>query len=231
MKGGFSLFTYQSDFISQWMRFYREYEAVTVNIIRDLLPEGTTLLDAGANLGVISLGVAARRPDVQVCCFECNPRTIEHLEASIKHNRLQERIRVFPVGLSDRLDSLDFYHDDKNTGASCLVGGGGAEMAASAIKVPVVRLDSYDEFREHLAKKGQRIGCLKMDIQGAEYMALSGMEELLREHRPALVVEMDDVCLRQFGSSEVELRRLIAGFGYRVVREVEGNVVAIAEDV
>lgn len=226
MRGGFVMHTYRDDFISLWLRMWGEYETETVRKLDRLLPEGQVLLDAGANLGVISLGLAMRRPDARFCCFECNPQTLGHLQASVRDNGLEERVRVFPVGLSDRADTLEFRHDAENTGASSLVGGSGGE---GTVKVPVVRLDEYADFADHLRERGWRVGCVKMDIQGAEHMALSGMREILAEHRPALVVELDDEFLRQFGSSEQELRELIVELGYRIVEEFEGNALALPQ--
>jgi hypothetical protein len=60
---------------------------------------------------------------------------------------------------------------------------------------------------------------LKLDIEGAEILALRGAAGLLQSERPprALFIELHDSFLPGFGSSHDEVRRLVLDAGY--VRE------------
>jgi FkbM family methyltransferase len=51
-------------------------------------------------------------------------------------------------------------------------------------KVDTVRLDTF------VRKRGLRPQLIKIDIEGAEYMALTGAREVLHEHLPMLMVEV-----------------------------------------
>jgi hypothetical protein len=59
---------------------------------------------------------------------------------------------------------------------------------------------------------------IKIDIEGAEHLALQGMVDLLRTSHPDLILEMTDEFLRQMGSSSAELYAYLTRFGYRMYR-------------
>jgi hypothetical protein len=65
---------------------------------------------------------------------------------------------------------------------------------------------------------------MKMDVEGAEVLALKGMMKMLQSDRPAICVEGYDNQLQEFGSSLAELRALLAGIGYREVEKFDGNL-------
>src|SRR5207244_2911605 len=103
---------------------------------------------------------------------------------------------------------LEFYDNPQNAGDSHIVGTNEAPPdPARLVKVPVRALDRFDDFLLAVKKSSRRVGCMKMDIQGPEVLALRGMRTFLREHRPAIVVEATDDSLCRFGFSEMDLRR------------------------
>ena len=61
-----------------------------------------------------------------------------------------------------------------------------------------------------------RFDLLWIDLQGAELLALRGMEKCLRRDRPDLVVEVTDEFLRGVGHSSEALCDFLFDFGYRI---------------
>lgn len=79
----------------------------------------------------------------------------------------------------------------------------------TGVPVTAVTLDGL------LADKGPRRPALvKIDVQGAELLALQGMIEILRFARPALFVELSDQGLNKFGASVLVVLRLLSDNGY-----------------
>jgi hypothetical protein len=63
---------------------------------------------------------------------------------------------------------------------------------------------------------GQPIGLVKIDVEGAEMRVLRGLSHTIRERRPrALLIEITDKYLRDFGSSATELYDYMKTLGYR----------------
>ena len=67
----------------------------------DALPSGAILWDIGANVGLYSVYAAIKR-DTQVYAFEPSVFNLEQLERIIHLNKLQRRITIVPVALSER---------------------------------------------------------------------------------------------------------------------------------
>ncbi len=59
---------------------------------------------------------------------------------------------------------------------------------------------------------------VKIDVEGLELPVLDGMEGLLREHRPVLLVELDDATSAGHAQKAAALQDRLAALGYRVER-------------
>jgi hypothetical protein len=63
--------------------------------------------------------------------------------------------------------------------------------------VQTTSLDSY-----FMNKKVGKIRLIKIDIEGGEYPALLGMQDLLKQHKPALLIEINQD--NPFGKEKIE---------------------------
>jgi hypothetical protein len=61
-----------------------------------------------------------------------------------------------------------------------------------------------------------RANLVKIDVEGAELSVLRGMERILREMRPVIVLEMEPHLLESFGTSTDSLLAFLAAYDYRV---------------
>ncbi len=228
MKRGFDLYCRGDEFLSLWFQLYADYEPRTLDYLQARLSADDVFIDVGANLGFFSLSLAT-----QVGCrchaFEPNPETFRLLGKSVEINGLGGRVAVHQKAVSSGSGTLDFVDNPSNAGDSFIETEGTAGKAGNRCRVEAVALDGFGELVRELGEAGRRVGAIKMDIQGAEAEALGGMVGIISEHRPILVVEMDDANLRNFGSSEEDLRRAIAGLGYRTELVIEGNEIFVPE--
>jgi len=82
----------------------------------------------------------------------------------------------------------------------------------------MVRLDDHLNRIEPL----QRLDLIKVDVEGAELAALSGMVNTLARWRPALIVEVDDVDVTTAAAKSARCRTWLSERGYDV-RELESS--------
>ena len=86
---------------------------------------------------------------------------------------------VLPYAAGDRNADVEFHIDDRASGYNSL---GRARDGARTVTVPMRRLDGAlpEDFE---------LGFVKVDVEGAELIALRGMERLIARTRPSILFE------------------------------------------
>jgi FkbM family methyltransferase len=171
------------------------YELETARLIRKLLRPGATFIDGGANIGYFTL-IAAKAVGEHgtVHAFEPQPETRERLAEHVRANGAAGVVKIHPVALSDRAGTVQLYSytsPEASHGHTTMFAGRGMETLA--VTVETVRLDDY------LPDVAPSV--IKLDIEGAEPLAIEGMTETLRRHRPAVIMELHPMTLSRAGFS------------------------------
>ncbi len=163
---------------------YGLYELDTVRLIKKLLKPGDHFVDGGANIGYITM-LAAKRvgPHGRVDAFEPEPENRRRLHNNLAHNGLADSVHVYPQALSDKPGraTISFpIGDGFNHGSSSLFGTRSDEARQTVVET--VRMDQ--------ALSGTNPRLIKLDLEGAEPLAISGMAGMLQtEQPPMLIVE------------------------------------------
>jgi FkbM family methyltransferase len=82
-------------------------------------------------------------------------------------------------------------------------------IGTDGVPTPAVRLDTVLRNLDW-----PPVGLVKIDVQGAEGLVLAGAQEMLQRSQPAILIEIDDLALRRFGSSPEEIEHQLASLGY-----------------
>ncbi len=144
------------------------YEPGTLAVIQECLRPGEVFVDAGANIGLMSL-LAARTvgPGGSVYSFEADPANFSILERNLALNRAAN-VRPFNLALGSSPGQGLIYRSAEGKGSSSLFPPGDRAAAAG---VPI-RIQTLDAF---LAGRGPlRIRMLKADVEGWELEFLKG---------------------------------------------------------
>lgn len=190
--GKMNLFT--NDYIDKWLFTGADFEPRTVEIIKKYLSEKGNFLDIGANIGYFSL-IASRRigKEGTVYAFEPTPNTISRLKKNISLNNLCN-IEVIEKAVSNKAGIVIFKTPSasiRNSGRSSMRD---IEEHYITLNVETVTIDS-------MLNSFKKISLIKMDIEGAEGLALEGMEGLINRDRPVIIMELSDKYLKQMGYS------------------------------
>jgi FkbM family methyltransferase len=188
--------------------FYRgTYEPVTSALVMAALVRGDTFVDVGANAGHYTF-LAAREVGAsgQVYAIEASPSTAQVLADDVRWNDLNNVISVHNLAAFDRSGRLPLYMKD----GPSPIGMRSLRSAQGSRAVEQVNAMPLDELLPDAEP-----GVIKVDVEGADFRALSGMRRIIERSRPRLVVvEADDEQLRQFGDSTQELKSYMEHFGY-----------------
>ena len=156
------------------------YEPEVAACFRRILQPGMGVLDIGANIGFFTmLSAALVGPGGHVLAIEPNGRNVRLLEASRRVNGFSQ-VTVAQLAAGAETGVLSLHRSHSNGTAS----QPGADIAAllGAETVGCVRPDA-------LVTAERRIDLIKVDVEGAEYLALSGCSAIIRRDRPALISE------------------------------------------
>ncbi len=158
------------------------YEPMTVELAQRLCQPGMHVLDMGAHVGYFSLLFSVLvGPAGQVCTIEPNPENLKKIKSMIGINGLQN-IRVFPFAVSDRTGDVQFITE--NTGSMGHMATLPSESPGVVVTVRAVRMDDL------AGDQGiDRIDLIKMDVEGAELKALTGMTALIGRCSPTIICE------------------------------------------
>lgn len=200
-----------ADYFQRLSFLLRRYPDVPTQLLlaRALQP-GDTLIDGGANVGLVTLLGAWRvGPRGRVHAFEPGPGPLEGLRWHIRTNQL-EQVTIHPTGLSDREQSLELVlpgHDNLGSGTFAPL----PERHAGQVRSrAVARTVSLDAFSPPIS------GALavKLDVEGFELRALRGMLSTIERHKPLILTEVNAEMLAQAGASPQALADFLTSRGY-----------------
>lgn len=177
------LFLKQANF-ARWV-----YEPEAAKIIKSLVKPGWVCADVGAHLGIFTLLLAKLvGPKGKVVAFEAFPRNIKSLKENIKLNHYQSRVKVENIAISDGLQSEVWLFPGRHLadGEWNIVGHDvEGKKTKPQLRVESISLDDY-------FTGARRLDFVKIDVEGAEKLALRGMRRILRQLRPLLLIEFHD---------------------------------------
>jgi FkbM family methyltransferase len=190
--------------------YFGLYDTGEVALVRRLLQPGDVFFDIGANVGFYSLiGAGAVGATGRVHAFEPMPRNADKLRGAIALNALTHIVvNQAAVGDAPGTLTLHFPDDkDENSGWATVVVDG---KKPNQIDVPMITVDEYVE-----AQKIARVKLIKMDIEGAEPLALAGMRGLLaRANAPDMLVEINPYLLTHAGKDSRAITDPLVSSGY-----------------
>ncbi len=184
------------------------YERPLQAIITANLAPGDVFYDIGANIGFFSL-IAARKvgPQGFVYAFEPVPENASAIARSAALNGFNNlKMLPYAVGAADGRATLNLA---RHIGGATLASAGVPPDLRGQLEVDLVTVDSM------IKKHGLRPPSLvKIDVEGAELEALTGMRLTLATHRPCVVYEIDDASRDGFERKAAEIADFMTSAGY-----------------
>jgi len=173
------------------------YEEQVTRKLKDIVREGMTVVDVGANFGYHTVFIARLVGEKgKVFAFEPNPFAYNLLQENIKLNQLNN---VIPVqkAVSNAVGTTKLWLAS-NIGASNILSRRDRKNSTD------VESTSLDEFFR--GDSLPSIDVLKMDIEGAELLALQGMNRIMAKNgNLKMIIEFHPHHILAFGHSPEEL--------------------------
>ena len=171
------------------------FETHSLRLWTRLARESDVIFDIGAFTGVYTLAAAVSNEKASIHSFEPVGLAFSRLLTNLSANRLGKKVPGAPgakiaaskvaVGDSDGEAHINQFRNELTlgTGASLIEKPGKEVQHSESIRQ--VTVDGYA--REVGLEK---IDLIKADVEQAELLLVDGMQEVLEEHRPSLMIEV-----------------------------------------
>ena len=206
---------YPHDIIGENIYVQGVFEPNCWNFVKKFLKPGMIVFDLGANLGQYTLLSSKNVGKTgHVHSFEPSSRMFNELEFNVSLNELSDICTLNNAAVSDISGTakLSKYEPGYEVFASL---GSQARESTSIVgheEVKTIRLDDYIESAEI-----DHVDFMKIDIEGAELLALRGAEKLLSQKKsPAILLELADINTDGFGYKAIEIWDYLEHFGYSI---------------
>lgn len=202
----------------------RTYEPHVTKVLKGVLRDGMTFLDIGANIGYFSmLASNIVGNNGRVISFEPFPENVKLLYLNSKLNH-STNIAIYPLALGED-ERLWFYGGQGSNGnISRIIDE--ADIVLSQTLVFSVPLDMF-------LKAVERIDVIKIDIEGAEYLAIKGAEKLIDKYSPVIISEYFPAAIQAV--SQVSGENYLSFFverGYDIsVIDHNGSLIAFRDNI
>jgi FkbM family methyltransferase len=183
---------------------YRCWEPHLARYFARHLQPDHVFMDVGANIGYFTVLAAATV--ARVIAFEPGPRTHGYCMANIALNKLTN-VELLRCGLWHEDATLELTSDSATLNAAIVP----STDAFAHEPIRVVTLDG-------LVRAGTlplpRLDMIKMDVEGAEFSALTGMRDTVARLQPSVVMEVNRPMLARFGVSIDDIWRFFEEMAY-----------------
>ncbi len=169
----------------RWNRNERDF----IHFLR-MIPDDGTVLDVGANIGIMSVWLGRRLRKSEIIAFEPIPQNIKALKRVLRFYSIKN-VKVVETAVghqSGRVEMVMPILDDvKMQGLSHIVHDSIQDFnEGTKYQAPIIRLDDYKELQAIKVK----LNAIKLDVENFEYYALQGGEQLIRQHKPLIYTEL-----------------------------------------
>ena len=172
------------DSIDREIYFTNRYEEEQIKLLIDSIKKYKIkhFVDVGANIGIYALIIAKNFPNIKIDAFEPHIGAFERMEANIRQNGFSKIIQSHNLALSN---------ENKNgyllasTRFGTYQSGGASVSSEGEMKISQMRGDD-------LIKDIDSIIAIKIDVEGFELSVLQGIENLIKNNKIFLQIEIFD---------------------------------------
>ena len=160
-------------------------ERHVMKVLQRTFRKNAVFLDVGANFGFYSIMAGGQiGPRGKVYAFEANPYLGEFIKDSARINGLRLVVEIVNKAVSDQEGVAQFGFSFAGiSGGSLAKGAQGNDGKLTFVDVPLVRIDD-------VVPKDLVVDCAKLDVEGNELAALSGMRSVI-ERSPDIQIAIE----------------------------------------
>jgi FkbM family methyltransferase len=224
---GYDLLVLANEDVGRQIHYLGSYEKVETDYLSKNINSNAICVDIGANIGYFTMLMAQKASSGCVHAFEPIKLNASLLKVSAELNGFTN-IRINQCAVGNVEGNVSFSQSSDSAYSSMI--DTDRKPLDRILTVPSITLDAYLE-REGISQ----VDVLKVDVEGAEDLVLTGATRLLNDEkrRPSVILmELYDGNLQAFGTSVDSIVEKLQGFGYRpIVINKHGEALPFSEDL
>jgi FkbM family methyltransferase len=196
------------------------YEPELVSIVNKTVNLGDDVIDVGANLGFFSV-LFSRKVGLsgRVLSIEPTSKVFDTLSLNLKLN-MADNVIAFNGAVGEKKSKITINSIVGKEEYSSV-----GEVVHHSVKgektiTEIVECSTIDALVEMHNLKPSFI---KIDVEGAEFMVLSGAVNTLKKYHPVILSELSDEMLGACGSSSSDVIGLLKSLGYSLRDPIDGG--------
>ena len=186
---------------------FSDYEKSDSKMIENLISDGDTFFDIGANIGWYSINVALANRLSKIFSFEPIPKTYKYLLKNLAMNP-SSNISAYNFGFSNKVGEFDFFYYPEGSGNASSANVTGRDD----IEVVKCQLKTLDKF---CMDTESRIDFIKCDVEGAELFVFEGGREVIDRDQPIIFSEILRKWVAKFDYDPNDIFDFFSHKGYR----------------
>lgn len=196
-----------NDSLGQALINKKDFEPHFYNVAKNVIKEGDICLDCGANLGYHTVTMAKLVGKAgKVIAFEPLRVIYQQLNGNVFLNDLRNVIALnVAVGNEQKIIQMDYVDVDHPIGVNI----GATKIGKYGDMVEMIKIDDVIQ---------NGVSFMKIDVQGSEVFLLDGAENLIKNARPVMFIEVENQWLTCFGQTSETLLNKIMSLDYILVR-------------
>ena len=210
----------QDDVAVSGMLALGAFEPYQMALFRKTIKPGMTIVDIGANIGLYSV-IAGKLTgkNGRVFSFEPEKKNFEYLNKNVNANNLKN-VQVDTTAISNEKATRNLFLFSDNTGSYSLVDNRKTNISVQ------VQTDTLDNILK--LKAIDHVDFIKMDIEGAEYLAFEGMTDVINKSKNlTMMIEFFPNAIRRFNKEPLQFLNKIKSLGFKISEISEDNKTTI----
>jgi FkbM family methyltransferase len=192
------------------------WEPAVTEAVRGVVRPGMNVALIGADVGYYVLLTASLNRTGRIFAVEPFPTHFAILEKNVRDNHL-DNVKLLNIAAGRDERTAELVNPGTESRLDLNSSGGSGERVSVPVR-PLATVLTPD------IPPGQKLDFIQIDIEGAEWDALAGLEPLLVRDKPAILVELHGPLLPKFGTTKPEFLRWMADLGYSA-RWIDGEAL------
>jgi FkbM family methyltransferase len=182
------------------------YEKEVGEVVQKEVKKGDVVADLGAHIGFYTLMMAKLvGKEGKVYAFEPDPVNFSFLKKNVERNGYKNVV-LFQKAVSNETGKGNLYIGK----ARSLDRIYPFEGQQGSLEIERVRLDDVIQ---------EKLGFIKMDVEGAEGLALQGMKRILDSPSLKMVLEINPSMEEEAGTNYLDVLQLLSGFRLHLIKK------------